>query len=97
MLLTRGRGGDYIEPSASTLEAVRIQIEKFVWVKEWESESESESIYDPKIRPETGALPSRPEGRGGIRDGAPPARREVGSGDGAPDLLTSSRTYLGKE
>jgi hypothetical protein len=76
-LLTRGRGGDYIEPSASTPEAVRIQIEK-----EWESESES--IDDPKIRPETGALPSRPEGRCGIRDGAPPARREVGSGDGAP-------------
>jgi hypothetical protein len=46
MLLTRGRGGDYIEPSASTPEAVRIQIEK-----EWESESES--IDDPKIRPET--------------------------------------------
>jgi hypothetical protein len=59
MLLTRGRGGDYIEPSASTLEAVRIQIEKFVWVKELESESGS--IDDPKIRPETGALPCRLE------------------------------------
>jgi hypothetical protein len=82
MLLTRGRGGDYIEPSASTLEAVRIQIEKFVWVKEWESESES--IDDPKRRPETGALPSRPEGRGGIWGRSAACKKRGGIWDGAP-------------